>query len=111
MAGFTTWLWFVREIVGIILATVVWVRVCFEASVDQSCGSVNIYFANLGPSRCQGALSRLGADVADRSCEEWVDKFGVVLVHDFAVNKSRVFRLLNERCLHEAELERKNSSK
>ena len=110
MAGFATWLWFVSEIVWIVLATVVRVWICFEASVDQGCGRVKVYLANLCPSRCQGALARLGADVADRSCEERVDELSVVLVHDFAVNESRVLRLLNKRCLHEAELERKNSA-
>ena len=106
MARFATWLWFVSKVVRVILAAVVRVRVCFEASVDQCCGRVEVYFANLRPPRRQGALTRLSADVTDRSCEEWVDELGVVLIHDFAVNESRVLRLLHERCLHKAQLKR-----
>ena len=110
MARFTTWLWLVSKVVWIVLTAVVWVWVCFEASVDQSCGCVKVNLANLGPSGCQRAFARLGADVTDRSCKEWVDEFSVILIHDLAVNESRVLRLLHERCLHEAQLERQDRS-
>lgn len=106
MARFTTWLWLVSKVVWIVLAAVVRVWVCFETSVDQCCGRVEVYFANLRSPRCQGAFTRLGADITNRSCEEWVDELRIILVHDFAVNESGVLRLLHERCLHEAELER-----
>lgn len=106
MARFATWFRFVSKVVRVVLAAVVRIWVCFEASVDQGCGCVKVNLANLGPSRCQGALTRLGADVTDRSCEEWMDEFSVILIHYLAVNQSRVLRLLHERGLHEAELER-----
>ena len=110
MARLATWLRFVSKVVWIVLAAVVRVWVCFEASVDQSCGCVKVNLANLCSPGCQGALSRLGADVTDRSCEEWVDELSVVLIHNLAVNESGVLRLLHKRSLHEAQLERQDGS-
>lgn len=111
MIRVATWLWFVSKVIRIVLTTIVRVWVRFEAPVDQSCGRVEVYFANLGSSGCQRTLARLGADVTDRSREKRMDKLRVVLVHDLAVNESRVLCLLHERCLHEAKLKRQDGSK
>lgn len=100
-AGF----WTRGEAVRVVLAGVVGVWVGSEAPVDEGCGCVDVDFAGFVATRSHGAFFGLGADVADWSGQERVDEFGVVLVHDFAVDEGGVFGLLDEGGFHEAELE------
>ena len=99
VARLTPCLWLRGEVVRVVLAGVVWIRVGSETSVDDRGWGVDIYFAGLGASRRHRAFASLYADVSDGSVERRMYEFGVVFVHYFALDESSVLRLLSKGCL------------
>lgn len=95
---------FMGEIVGVVLTGVVRVRVGFESSVDDGGRRIDVHFTDSGTAWCPSALATLSANVADGSCQEWMYEFGVVFIHDLAVNEGQVLGLLGEGCPHESQL-------
>lgn len=73
--------------VGVILACIVGIGVRAEASVDDSGGGVDVYFAAFGAAWCRSAFPRLNANVPDWSVEVGTDELRVVFIHYLAVNE------------------------
>lgn len=95
-----TWLaagiWFVGEIIWVILTGVIRVGIGSEPAVDQGGGRVDVHFASFGAAWCKRAFAGLSADVADRSCQGGFNEFGIVFVHDLSVDERQVLGLLGE---------------
>lgn len=89
-----------------------WIWVDLETLVDDSvwCVDVDLSCSDSGSSRARGRVSCLRADIAHRAVHVGVDELGVVLVHDFLVDKGRVFCLLDEEFLEKQQLHAQESS-
>ena len=101
----SSWLLFRRrEVVRVVLSGVVRIRICPEASIDNGGWRVHIHLTRFRATWSHCAFARLDAHISDGPVEGGSHKFSIVFVHDFAVDQSRIFRLLAEGSLEHRKL-------
>lgn len=95
-----------RNIVGVDMLGIIWIRICSEPSSEYDCRSIRIDFSFCTPSIPQDICRILRAYVTDQRVQSGMDIFDIIFAHNLLVNQSSVLLLLGETRLKEQQLRR-----